>query len=70
MSKRFNYYGKWVFVDNLGLGHNIKEGDVVTITRKEGDMVFGAKEDGTPIMFHCTNLTKHYFVRPSTLVEK
>ena len=69
MSERFNYYGTWVFDDIIGLSCGIKQGDVVTIIKKKGDMVFGTKEDGTPVHFHYTNLTKHYFVRPA-MAEK
>ena len=67
MEKRFNYYGKWVFVDVIGLSCGIEAGDAVTITKKKGQMVSGTKKDGTPVKFHHTNLTNHYFVRPSSL---
>ena len=63
MEKRFNYYGKWIFDDIIGLSCGIEKGDVVTITKKKGEMVFGTKLDGTPVSFHRTNLTKNYFVR-------
>ncbi|MBE3101251.1 MAG: hypothetical protein IMZ47_03160 [Firmicutes bacterium] len=67
MLKRFNYYGKWVFDDIIGLSNGIAEGDAIVITKKKGDMVFGTKEDGTPVDFHHTYLIQGYFVRPQRL---
>jgi hypothetical protein len=73
--KRFNYYGTWIYNDQIGIdqspNESIRKGDVINVYSKRGSLVWGTLErTGTPVALHHTYLTNGWFVRKSIFKGK
>jgi hypothetical protein len=62
---RINLYGYWQYSDSIGLSSGIKKYDLVYVFKIKSDYAIAIRENGRTINFHKTNITKHYFERPS-----
>ncbi len=65
-----NVYGYWQYDDVIGLACGIEEYDLVYVYKVEKGMANAVNEKGKIIKFHITNITKHFFDRPSYKYHK